>query len=370
MLAIGGEAATIRQRRAIAGSWTSVDVTVPATGLSFHTAVRFMRQMFGLTEVRIAGELITLADNTWLLHVRSAGRRIADATVASVSDIDGHFGPIAERLWLEIDPFTLAAHHWQRSPDAAINILRHCLTRPPTDDDAWAFNLWGNVLLQRGQYDLASVKFRQATELAPSWWVPHHNWGKALVESGKVTAGVGHLRLAVAMGGHSSARVLTDLGTAYAVQQKRRAAIEVLERAVSIDRGFAPAATQLVRVHLAGGAIRRATDLCRRGADLFIKEANVLEACGDAHAAAADYHMAASYYERVASLAWATAEFCFKWAVVLERDGRVTDAIIQYENVLRKDATHGEAGVALARLTEKDRNQLHLAGQNKTIARD
>jgi len=95
-------------------------------------------------------------------------------------------------------------------------------------------NSLGNAYFQMGEYDKALQAFKQVTLLAPDVEAGHENVGNVLVQQGKYAEAVPYLERAVQL--ESSSGAYSNLGTAYFFLKQYPKAVEMFEKAVTLDR--------------------------------------------------------------------------------------------------------------------------------------
>ena len=170
--AIQGGANTTKPRLGIDAATAQVDIQAPGGQLSMKSVVRYVHHLLDLPETHLTGE-ITRDGNELQILLRSREKRdVRLGTIRSANEV----GPLlklgAEEAVKLVDPYVLAAYLWaaeavESGRPRTLATIRYILATPPTDDDAWALNLWGNMLRDEKRYAEAEDKFRRAYALDP-----------------------------------------------------------------------------------------------------------------------------------------------------------------------------------------------------------
>jgi tetratricopeptide (TPR) repeat protein len=349
---IRGAAITVRQARLFDASWAAPDLIVPSAGISVQSGARLIRQALGLRQIRIAGEIVE-EPSSYDLRLRViGGPPVYTARIAK--DLNGladELARSAESVLFHVDPFTLAVARWRTEPERALEIVRHCLSALPRDDDPWALNLWGLLLRQQGDADAAMVRFAEAARLKPDWWVPHHNWGAAALSRGDSRGALRHFARALELGGRSSAALLGDYALALDELGQTGQGIRFLQRANDLDPYNELVAARLVTSLTKVGQHARTSGACERALLWQPRNAFLWEACADAATARQDYRAASNLYLGAAELRPIGAAFCLRWAAALAASGDSRGARTQYMNVLQIEPENETATAELRKLT-------------------
>jgi len=163
-----------------------VDIDVPGTGIPVRSLLRYIRDFLGIHEETIRGEITHEGKKLRLrLRVGSHGA-VPDPPARSETELEDllHLG--ARGVIRAIDPYILAVYLLDRRSDreGAFDLIVHCLENDPKDDDAWAYNLWGDMLRGEGQYEEAIEKYEAAIRQKPDFPTAYSNWGQVLARQG------------------------------------------------------------------------------------------------------------------------------------------------------------------------------------------
>ena len=147
---------------------------------------------FGLIPHSFSGEIVVQGNQMeMVLRGTDADRNESLIhTSAPLGDIDTLVNRTAYEMMRVVEPTLLAAYQFKkdyltRDFTGTEEVLRRTLASEDVARHKWAFNLWGIVLDQQGDFDGAVEKFRQAAELDPSFTSPLLNAGVVLVRQGK-----------------------------------------------------------------------------------------------------------------------------------------------------------------------------------------
>ena len=123
---------------------------------------------------------------------------------------------------------------WTEFPELSLKrayeLARRALELDPFD--ASAHGLLGAVYAFQKQYELAIEALQQAIALNPNHASSYHTLGWALLWSGRVDEAVSALEMSLRLDGSSPRNTWSLLGTAYYLQGRYKAALDVLEQGV------------------------------------------------------------------------------------------------------------------------------------------
>jgi tetratricopeptide (TPR) repeat protein len=163
------EVAQLRTKRVpLQPSWSELDIKVPGSELSVRSVVQYLKRETGNEDTRMEGEL-TKENGKLHLVMRQSG-----SETGVISDFSGdpeHLDELlnqsAEAALSEVQPCIVAAYWYSvefksRKYDKAMQAVQKCLASDDKDNVAQGYNLWGNMLADRGQYDEAVAKYTLA----------------------------------------------------------------------------------------------------------------------------------------------------------------------------------------------------------------
>ena len=197
---------------------------------------------------------------------------------APADDVEGLIHRSALRLMQEIDPYLVAVYHFrEESASSGYPLtkaaLDFCLVHAERRQLPWGDALWGHLLHNEGNYEEASVKFRQSLALDPSFPRPMMRWGQTLATQGRHDDAIGRYRKTLeiepnypealvawaesltALGRHAEARakyeeavamdptfprILFAYGRYLAANGEKVAAADYLRRALHLEGGHNP----------------------------------------------------------------------------------------------------------------------------------
>ena len=156
------------------------------------------------------------------------------------------------------------AYHRQQNIAKAVSHIDQALAARP--NDAYYYELKGQILLESRQFQNAVSAYKKAAELAPSNALILGGLGRALLTVNRPKEALQYLEAARARD-FRDARVLRDLGTAYAqTDQHGMAALLAAERhalANRLDDAEIHAQRAMARLPQGSSAFRRADDIAR-----------------------------------------------------------------------------------------------------------
>lgn len=159
---------------------SQLDLHIPGAPMSFSSIVRFVKETFGVAGLEISGEINLDGDQLHLRLRDQRSGRFEDVGIANAEDVDGLVRHGARALMKMIDPYVLASYLKDFDTAAAMEIITYCLVHQPTEDDPWAYNLWGQILRDQGHYQMALEKYDQAIELQSDFVLAYSNGALAL----------------------------------------------------------------------------------------------------------------------------------------------------------------------------------------------
>jgi Tfp pilus assembly protein PilF len=169
--------------------WTQprLEIQVPVAGVSFTAAVQYVRAFYGRAPIRISGNIILIGK---VLYVTT---RISDGLAETISgtseDLNGLLFRSAQLVYRHVQPYILATYLADNDKDACVDTIRYILSHPLDGDAPWAYNLWGNILSDQGDYAGAVAKYEKSLEKANKlnhkFPAPYNGWGLTLAKQGK-----------------------------------------------------------------------------------------------------------------------------------------------------------------------------------------
>ena len=214
-----------------------LQVELPGTGITLHSAVRYLREFFGVQGLRIGGE-ITRDDGRLALRLRAHGKgRIKPwqegLTMAASDASDGPSAPEddaprdteasldsllhagARDIVKMRDPYLLALYQFSVEPSSAEAMIRYCLEHEPEQDDAWAHNLLGVMHLTEAREHLgkgnkgraaamvllekAKASFRDSIAVRQDFYAAYNLWGTTQFHTGEYDEALARYRKAASL---------------------------------------------------------------------------------------------------------------------------------------------------------------------------
>jgi tetratricopeptide (TPR) repeat protein len=182
---------------------------VSVGGVSLTTVMLYVRELFGLADTRISGEITvenTPAPGTgkevkspakkFVMRLRITGKGHVEHEAEVTDKLDTLFEKTALKLVERFDPLNAAYYsYYKRDFDNALRIVRVSLADPAAKDDTeWAFNLLGlldHARTRRDEaraeagFDKAIAEFRQLRKTEPQFAPAFYNLAYVLIDKGK-----------------------------------------------------------------------------------------------------------------------------------------------------------------------------------------
>lgn len=325
----------------------ALDFSIPQSGLSLDAVLSQLRQFLNLFETRISGEFVcqspacTPADMRLRLRVLRGSATIIDLPEIGATASRDYFRLAAENIFAELDPFVSIAALSRTAPDRAVVLARQMVRR--RDPEAhWAYNLIGEIELNRGNHAEALAAFEAAHQLAPRMVEADVNRALALAHLGRFDEATAVLQQATRSGSGRLEVTKARASVAY-MRGDRAAAVGYFVEAAGLE----PAEPR--HLVLAG---RTELELGRRDAGEAHLHDALAVAPGDTEALEAlgnlyygkygdrpDYAAAATMYRNWAQFAPQDANAWFSLGNALVATGAYADALAAYDTAMARGET-------------------------------
>jgi tetratricopeptide (TPR) repeat protein len=260
MKAIQEKAATLKETKNVDTDRRDVDIIVPVADVSVRTIAYYLRQLFGKTNHRVSGDVTLLSDLSnagaqttnegyQLQLVLRFDRSYTEpgTLVGSESNIDDLIFRGAIDALRMVDPYVYAAYEYVRERSEGISseftntrkAIEDILRTPPKHDDAWAWNLWGNVLTELGSTTEAVTKYKNALSLDPRNFIFLNNVADPLIREGKYEDAIIYLRRSISIKS-DFVPAYSNLGWALFRAGKIEEAEQYYSKSIMIDPTYAP----------------------------------------------------------------------------------------------------------------------------------
>lgn len=235
---IWNRASTTMQSLQFTAAWmeTEPEIHVPQGGEFMESILTNIRNYFGDDTIRIIGEVVLHNDR---LHVttRISGKP-AKTYSGQIDELDAVLRQSAEHIYHYAQPYILASYLYEVDQERSIEIIRDALRRPPPEDDAWAYNLWGLILFDRKDYAGAIAKYQKALNTKTNGVGAHvhayNNWGMALKVQGDFATAIAKYRKAVDLD-PTHVQAYNGWGRALEKQGDYAGAIDRYRKAIAVD---------------------------------------------------------------------------------------------------------------------------------------
>jgi superkiller protein 3 len=343
---IRNRASTTMQSLQFNAAWMEVqpEIHVPQGGEILESILTNIKNYFGDNTTRIIGEVVLRNDR---LHVttRVSGRP-AKTFSGQLDELDTVLRQSAEHIYQYTQPYILASYLYDVDKKRSIEIIHHILRRPPPEDDAWAYNLWGLILFDQKDYAGAMAKYRKALSSKIDGVGAHvhayNNWGLALKVQGRYAEAIAKYKKAVDLDPtHVQAyngwgRALEDQGDYAGAVDKYRTAIEVDPKD---DNAYFNWATALLTRGDYAGAIAKYQQVIDLNPDAVLAYTN----WGRALEGQGDYDGAIDKYRAAIAVAPKDDNAYFSWGTALHVQGDYAGAIDKYRKTLELAPSHVRA---------------------------
>ncbi len=199
-------AASALEAVVLSGDDLSAKYDVSVGGISLNTMIFYVRELFGLTDTKISGEIIAEkpaatvgkdekpAATKYSIRLRVSDKGLVQHEGEATDILATLFEDGALKLVERFDPLNAGYYsYYKRDYENALRIARAYLVRGTKDDEEWALNLLGMVSharfrhdearAQKG-YDDAIASFRDLRRRYPQFAPGLYNLGVALIDKG------------------------------------------------------------------------------------------------------------------------------------------------------------------------------------------
>ena len=162
---IRDHAVTSAEKRALRQTGIGSDISIPGARVSLNSVFAYLRAMLG-RDTFVAGEITGSAEGLNVtVRVRDRGQASFAGPAAA---LDALLLAAGEHIFLETQPYVLAVYRRSRGDDAgAIAALRPLVTGSDARAAALALNLWGEILLQSGDFAGSIARHQAAVQRCP-----------------------------------------------------------------------------------------------------------------------------------------------------------------------------------------------------------
>lgn len=183
----------------------ALDFSIPQSGLSLEAVLSQVRQFLNLFETRISGEFVCATPACAPEQMRLRLRVLrGTATIIDLPEVGStpsrdYFRLAAESIFSELDPFVSIAALSRTAPDRAVVLARQ-LVRRRDPAAQWAYNLIGEIEMNRGNHAEALAAFEAARQRDPKLVEAEVNRALALAHLGRFDEANAALRQASRIG--------------------------------------------------------------------------------------------------------------------------------------------------------------------------
>ncbi len=218
-------------------------IQLPVGGFNLNAVVAEVRQLLGVTETKVTGEIYTAvaADDDkkipaeYGVRLRLAGKGPILKGTPPDAHIDNLVEEAAERIMHQFDPINLGYYFYRlKRYDKAYETTVAALADPSDANDPWAYSMRGLIARDQGKFSEAVANIKLAIKKDPKFWMGYVNLSESYRLMGDLPQAEAAARKAVEMAPgeqetHSAlALVLFDMG-------KRDEAIEQAKKGIAAD---------------------------------------------------------------------------------------------------------------------------------------
>jgi tetratricopeptide (TPR) repeat protein len=172
------------------GSKKMSHIKIIGSEISLSWLIKYFKEIRNYRIKVVSGEITYNKVDTKELQltIRVAGE-LAKNLIKSSNDIDDVLHQAAEYIYFHVDPYILAKYQYEcdqsREKMNCVLTLRKIINEENKDNKVRAYNLWGAILHQQGNYEGAIAKYEEAKNINPNFPHTYFNWGITLLEQEK-----------------------------------------------------------------------------------------------------------------------------------------------------------------------------------------
>ncbi len=279
------------------GSERKNDIQVPGIGFSLSSVLDYVRPIIGVAPVEISGEILKNGDKLRLrIRIISQHGETIEIESKSENGILELLNPAARRLMKELDPLTLARYLLKEDPKQVLPAVTACFHNDSPDDDAPALVVWGQLLLDRKEYDAARAKADEALQLDSKLSTAYSLRGDVHYEKGEYES-----------------------------------ALEPYQKAFDLNSKYAYAVNQLGLIYLKQDKFADAEEQYRKAVDLLPKESITHNNLGEALRLQKRYNEAIESYKAAIRLDPENFMPYTNWGILHMDKNQFDEAIVYFE---------------------------------------
>lgn len=241
------DAASTKKGRTAIGSESHfaslASLQLPAAGFSFRSLISTLRNLLGVTDSKIGGEILATSSDekkrpdseSYVLLLRVEHRGTRTVRKIAGSGIDDLMAKAAQPAVEILDPYVLVAYHYATYDWRKAEPLAELVSLTAEKDTAkWALLIRGHLRARRGDPAGAIAFYKEAIALDALFMLAYTTWAYALMEDNKPDEAIKVLETAETINS-KSASIYIGWGDALLVLKKPAEAMKKFERALRID---------------------------------------------------------------------------------------------------------------------------------------
>lgn len=325
----------------------ALDFSIPQSGLSLDAVLSQVRQFLNLFETRISGEFVCQtpacapADMRLRLRVLRGTATIIDLPEMGATASRDYFRLAAENIFAELDPFVSIAALSRTAPDRSVVLARQMVRRRDPASQ-WAYNLIGEIEMNRGNHAEALAAFEAAHERDPRMIEAEVNRALALAHLGRFDEAKAALQQ-LARSGIGRLEVTKARASVEYMRGERAAAVGYFLEAAGLEPAEPRHLVLAGRTELELGNRVPGEAHLRDALSVAPGDPEALEALGNLYYGKyghePDYAAAASMYRNWAQFAPQDAQAWFSLGNALVATGAYADALAAYDTAMARGET-------------------------------
>ena len=183
-------------------------IQLPVGGFNLNAVVAEVRQLLGVTETKVTGEIYTAvaADDDkkipaeYGVRLRLAGKGPILKGTPPDAHVDNLVEEAAERIMHQFDPINLGYYFYRlKRYDKAYETTVAALADPSAANDSWAYSMRGLIARDQGKFAESVANIKLAIQKDPKFWMGYVNLSESYRLMGDLPQAEAAARKAIAI---------------------------------------------------------------------------------------------------------------------------------------------------------------------------
>jgi len=145
--------------------------------ISVGNAKSFLQNVFNIKSNSITGFIRFISNDSLVLTTRF-NSNLSVIIKGKTNELEKLIRLSVEKQFKYFDPYILASYFETINSDTtSVDIIKYIISMPPLDDDKWAYNLWGSLLMKHEWNKEAEQKLKKSLSVDSMFFLPYYNLG-------------------------------------------------------------------------------------------------------------------------------------------------------------------------------------------------